>query len=521
MKRLLIMLVVASLVGCATVHESENNINKTAKESDVLQKASVPKQNRLIEIRDNYWVSTKEIPVNAIDSLPSAFKQDVSARGNGVAFAWLIGNLLGKHGIPSSYSSTVQRDLAISVDYRGNLYGALNAIATASTYHWTYRDGQVYWDDLDVRTWSVPMTPGASQYLSSVGGSVTTSIQGVSDSTGAAGSGGYSTTNGSSGSAPSGASNTGNTQQTQRRADAIDIWHDLVSSVRAMLSARGMVTVSQSTSTITVRDYPDRIESIDHFMKKTTGEMSRQVYFQVEVIEVSLHKDASYGIDWQVVNNALGGLGYGISTGNTGEVFPKYFTPPTLTLISTSNNPWGGSQALVKALETQGDVSVRTEPRVVTMNNQVAAVQVGTEIGYLARSETSFVAGSATATTALTPGVARSGFMMYLLPRVMPKNEIIMQMSVSINKVDHIRTVTSGSSSIELPDISTRNFQQLTRLQSGQSMVLAGFRQINNDRTGAGASLSLGWLFGSISGGVGRVDTVVVITPYVMNDSPG
>lgn len=509
----MVLLCTAMLVflsGCSTFREADKGIAQTSKDSERLLKQSSPKQNRLIEIVDNYWVSTKEAAPKAADLLPPVFKQREVVRAEGVPFAWLISNIVNKHSIPIVYSSSVQRDLTVSVDFRGDLAGALNAVANATTYRWEYKDGNIFWDDLDTRAWSVPMTPGASNYLSRVGGAVTTAIQGATEGSTT------STANGGGGDS----TGTGNAQRTARQSDSIDVWKDMTESVQKLLSRRGTVTVSQSTSTISVRDYPDRLQAIDAFIKNFINEVSRQVYVQVEVIEVRLNKDASYGIDWEVVKNSLNGIGVGLTTTNTGQVFPKAFTSPVLTLSGNEANSWNGSKAMIKALETQGDVSVRTQPRIITMNNQVAALQIGSEVGYLAKSETTVVQGAG-ATTALTPGVAKSGFMMYLLPRIMPKNDVIMQMSVSVNNINNIRTVTSNGSSIEIPEITTRNFQQLTRLRSGESMVLAGFRQMNNDRKAAGIFSSVSWLFGAESAVNGRVDTILIITPYVLMDANG
>lgn len=507
MKKFLVFVSALLLVSCSTFRDADQSISTATTEVDKVTRQAQPSQNKRIEVINDYWVSTKELPERAVDRLPATFKASETVRAEGVPFAWLMNSIANRHTIPVVYSSSIQRNLTVSVDYRGDLYGVLNAIANSTSYRWEFRDGHIYWDDLDSRTWSLPMTPGASSYLSRVGGSVTTSIQGVTE-------GSTSSTNNS------GADADGSAQRTERTADEIDLWKDMAESVRPMLSNRGTVTVSQSASTITVRDFPDRLNAIDSYLKKMIFEISRQVYVQVEVIEVLLNDDASYGIDWSVVKNSLTGLGYGLTTANAGEIFPKNFTAPVLTLTANSPNEWQGSQALVKALQTQGNVSVRTQPRIITMNNQVAALQIGKEVGYLAKSETTAVA-DAGVTTALTPGVAKSGFMMYLLPRIMPKNEVIMQMSVSINNINNIRTVASGSSSIEIPEITTRNFQQLTRLRSGESMVLAGFRQMNGERKGAGVTRKLSWLAGADSAANNRIDTVVVITPYVLMDTAG
>jgi type II secretory pathway component GspD/PulD (secretin) len=94
-------------------------------------------------------------------------------------------------------------------------------------------------------------------------------------------------------------------------------------------------------------------------------------------------------------------------------------------------------------------------------------------------------------------------------------------MSLSINSVDKIRVVNSGTTLIEIPEIQTKNFQQLTRLKSGESMVLAGFRQASNNRDKAGIAGFLGVFGGAESAKTDRVDTIVIITPFILSEPVG
>ena len=419
----------------------------------------------------------------------------------------MVDSVVGDSGFSITYAPTIQQDLAVTVNYDGDLKGALDAISQASGYRWTWVGHVVAWDDLESRTWQIPMVPGGQKFSSSVGGAVTTSIAGGSTNT----QSGVST---DSTQAGTGSTAMGNTQTTSRFSDELSVWRDMERQIRTMLSKRGSVTVSETTSTITVRDYEQQLDAIGEFVDKMISEMRQQILVQVDVIDVTLNDSANRGIDWTAVAQEAGKWGMALSSASASAVFPSGITAPTLTYARDAGR-FNGSEVLVQLLQMQGNVAIKTRPRVVTLNNQTATIQIGEEISYLAQSATT--TSTSGSTTSLTPGMVRTGFLMYLLPRIQ-RDEIVMQLALSINDLKRIRTVESNGSSVEMPDIQTKNFQQLTRLKSGESMILTGFRQTSASYTAQGVTRVMPWLAGADSASDTKIDTIVLITPYVMGD---
>lgn len=508
-RRVLLSLFVAfsvfSVVGCASSYKAADatfvKADAEVKEHD---KNKEPYRRPLLGVVKGYWVSTDSVPESKAMRLPPKFNERTQIKTVDMPLSAIMSSHVSRYGFGSVYSQAISKDTRVTVDYSGTLVGALGAISSASGLRWELRDNDIYWSDVETRTYPIPMLQGSTSYSSTVGGSLTSTTGGTS-TTGAAG--GTSTGGGGSGTS---------SQTVSRSASGISVWKDLDSQIKGMLSKRGSMFVSESTATLTVTDYPNNLASIETFVDVINRELTRQIMVQVDVIEVTLNDKSAHGIDWTVVGGRVGQFGFNLNVSNSSNVFPSGISAPTLT----ANYKVGDatpSQALVKALETQGRVSVKTQPRVVTLNNQQAIIQIGSEVSYVAQASTTTTT-SVGSTTALTPGVARSGLMMYLLPRVMPKDDIMMQMSLSINSIKQIRSITSGGSTIEVPEIATKNFQQMTRLKNGQSMVLAGFRQISSEQKGEGITRETPWIFGSQSATDGRIDTIVLITPYILDE---
>lgn len=144
-------------------------------------------------------------------------------------------------------------------------------------------------------------------------------------------------------------------------------------------------------------------------------------------------------------------------------------------------------------------------------------VQVARQTSYLASVQTTNTA-QVGSTTALTPGTVTTGFNMNLLPYVMPDNNLLLQYSINLSALQRLRSVTSGGSTIEIPEVDNRIFSQKVRLKSGETLVLSGFEQSidNGNKQGVGNPNNI--LLGGGMGTDNRRDVIVVlITPVVMD----
>jgi hypothetical protein len=91
-----------------------------------------------------------------------------------------------------------------------------------------------------------------------------------------------------------------------------------------------------------------------------------------------------------------------------------------------------------------------------------------------------------------------------------------------MSSLRNIRTVTSGgggagSTSIETPEVDTRNFLQRVAMKSGETLVISGFEQTddNVDRKGVGDPRFFG-LGGGLHAKSDKEIIVILVTPITM-----
>jgi type IVB pilus formation R64 PilN family outer membrane protein len=254
--------------------------------------------------------------------------------------------------------------------------------------------------------------------------------------------------------------------------------------------------------------------------------LSRQVVLDVQVIEVTLNKSFNYGIDWNLVRSFVHSRYHATLNNTNSSQLNAALDNSNTFLLQASSGIWNGTDTIIHALATEGKVSVSTQPRVVTLNNQVAEIGINTQTTYLASVSTT-VTPQVGSTTALTPNTVTTGFTLYLLPKIQGDNVYLQITSTLANlvklqkydskegAVSDTATSTSSGDVITAPVITQKRFNERAYVPSNATLVLAGFKQLRNE---ANKNSVFGQdALGGYGGNQDNVETIVLITPTIIN----
>jgi len=399
--------------------------------------------------------------------------------------------------------SGLRQDTPIRLTYaNGTFKGLLDTIAARFGVYWKYTNGSIQFYHTDSRTFQINAVPGDSSFSATVTSSAT-STGGVT--TGASGGGG----------AGSGGGLSANNNQNTSVASQLSVYSNIEKSILTMLSPYGKTVASPATGSITVVDTPDSLDRIAQFVDNENKALARQVVINVTVLAVTLTNNDEYGINWDLVYTGLRnrfGVQNTFNAASGGSAF-------SAGILSTSSSSFAGSTLIINALSEQGKVRRHTSASVVTLNNQPVPLQVSRQTTYLQSSQTT-ISPQVGATTTLTPGTVNSGFNMSILPHMLDNGKVLLQFSTDISALRAIRTVSSNSSSIETPEIDTRNFLQRVAMKSNETLIISGFEQTdeNLDRRGIGnpSNVALG---GGYKASTNKEIIVILITPSTMAGS--
>lgn len=399
---------------------------------------------------------------------------------------------------------------APAIHYSGDLKGLLDQLSIALDAKWSYDalTNTVRFLRIETKVFTLATLPGDASTAAAVGGDEQT-VQGQKGST----------------LRVSGAKVT-----TQFRND-LTVWKSVGEAIQSMLSPAGKLTLSPATGTVVVRDRYNNVDAVAAYLQQINSRLQLAVQVNVTVYRIGLNHGDNRGIDWNIMYNTLGRM-----ANRVGATIATPHNPivgaTSLILNAPSVNSegkpslFGGSQFFLQALSTLGHTSVVTHTSVYTTNNQPAPVKVVNDQSYLAETTSLYTSGVSSGNTGvvgagatLTPGSVETGFSMQVLPSVQPDgHHMLLQLAISDSTLNSLDSVSSGGNSIQLPNVTARETMQRAWLQSGQTLVLAGFDDNEADSTTKTPFGKTTWAFGGNRNIQHMRDAIViVITPVVTN----
>jgi general secretion pathway protein D len=234
---------------------------------------------------------------------------------------------------------------------------------------------------------------------------------------------------------------------------------------------------------------------------------SRQVLIEASLAEVTLNDELRYGIQWNY-NGKNGPLT--LSSAASGAVSQSF---PGLSYLFTGSTD---IRAVLNALQTITTVRVISSPKLVTLNNHEAQLQVGDEVPVATQSAVSVVNPDAPIVNSVQ--MQDTGVILSVTPRV-NKNGLV-EMDITQEVSNSVPTTTSG---IDSPTIQQRKLSTTVVVKNGDTIALGGLITESKSKNKSGVPYLqkipfLGALFRDTDNQTIRTELILLITPRVMRD---
>lgn len=315
-----------------------------------------------------------------------------------------------------------------------------------------------------------------------------------------------------------------------------DFWPQLQVAVTQLIgSGKGQsVVVTPQASVITLRAFPDEIRQVREYLGISQQRMHRQVILEAKILEVTLSDGYQQGINWNKAFTS-NGTDYSIGQGSivkdtNGNILPQVL--PGLdaigALLGGQTNlviSSGSFDAVLNFMATQGDLNVLSSPRVTASNNQKAVIKVGTDEYYV--TDFSSVVGTAdnsepSPEVELTPFF--SGISLDVTPQIDDQGNVLLHVHPAVIDVkEQVKEIGFGANSLTLPlaQSSIRESDSVIRAQDGDVVVIGGLMKSNSiDQTSKvpflGDIPGLGYLFRNTSKLQQKTELVILLKPTVV-----
>ncbi|WP_031780625.1 pilus (MSHA type) biogenesis protein MshL [Vibrio diabolicus] len=523
MRKLVVGITIASLMGCSMGHRDPVEVKEALNES--INQAN----SRTLE----------EIPSSVeADLMPNLDSDVASEQGTSKRFR-IQANAVDARSFFASLVKGTEYSVAIHPAVQGNITVNLSDVTldevlsvVQNMYGYdVVKSGkviQIY--PAGMRTVTIPVD--YLQFKRS-GRSLTSIVTGSVTSAGTSNSGGSSDSSDSSDS--DNGSNSGDSSTTSTGGTRIetitesDFWPMLQQAVANLIgSGKGQsVVVTPQAGVITVRAFPDDIREVREFLGVSQERMQRQVILEAKILEVTLNDGYQQGINWSNLSASIGNSG-SVVVNRPASALPPLDAIGTLlggqTNVTISD---GNFNAVLSFMSTQGDLNVLSSPRITAANNQKSVIKVGTDEYFV--TELSSNAGNGENSNAvpeveLTPFF--SGISLDVTPQIDNKGNVFLHVHPAVIEVsEEVKKLNLGGEfqNIQLPlaKSSIRESDSVIRAKDGDVVVIGGLmKQQNRELVSKvpflGDVPALGHLFRNVNNVTEKTELVILLKPTVV-----
>jgi type IV pilus assembly protein PilQ len=246
-------------------------------------------------------------------------------------------------------------------------------------------------------------------------------------------------------------------------------------SKNSLLSKRGMVRADIRTNILYVRDTRDHLLDIAYMIQRLDVPV-QQVLIEVYLASIDCDYERELGLQFSLQN------GFSIA-----KLKNSHFLNVELG-----------------ALEKAGHGEIISNPILFTANREAASIESGEEIPYqeVSRSGASGVV------------FKKAVLSLKITPQIMPDKQVLLEIQVNQDKPN--KRVVLG-----VPSITTRQMHTHVRLKNGQTIVLGGIYESNNEEDKQGIPFLgkiplVGWLFHQQNVLHTKRELLIFVTPKII-----
>lgn len=329
---------------------------------------------------------------------------------------------------------------------------------------------------------------------------------------------------------------------------------------KMLLSENGSITANAETESFTItdgvptgadgyanhaivviHDYEEQVEEITSLIQELDVKPV-QILVEATILQTSLNEANAFGMDFALIQN-LDFTDF-VGTGGPLSVVDSLISGSGETVDGTRVNAAGGGHGtgvsstagntagaatlkagfvngdvgvFLRVLDEITDVTVVSNPKLLTLNRQPARVLVGTRVGYL---------NTTTTDTSTTQSVEflDVGTQLSVRPFVSQNNKIRLELRPQVSSVKFRNISDNSGSIVTIPDEDTTEMNTNIMANDGQTVVLGGLFTETTSTTRRqvpvlGDIPLIGNAFKGYDDSVSRSEIIFLITPSIVNDT--
>ena len=296
------------------------------------------------------------------------------------------------------------------------------------------------------------------------------------------------------------------------------------------------VVADKATNTLIITADRDDYRIIEGVIQKLDAPRP-MVYIEALIMEVSVTKNFNIGVEWRglkdIGNAELSGLGSNATgLGLAGFTGAQSIIPQINTTTGAVSMPAGFSLgvigagiqigsvlfpnigAVLSAYRNDKDVSILSTPQLLTLNNEDAEINVGQNVPYITRTDTSAVIPGQTFGSSYE--YKDVGVILKITPNINEEQFVRLKIDQQVTKLADIQQTTT-------PTTLKRTAKTTVVIKDNETVVLGGMIDDSTSVETAqvpcvGDIPVVGWLFKTMGRGRSKTNLFVFITPHIIRN---
>jgi general secretion pathway protein D len=293
-----------------------------------------------------------------------------------------------------------------------------------------------------------------------------------------------------------------------------DFWESVSKNIKQILNnvySLGKVNepvIDKNAGLVTVRGNKLQLKEVEKYINNLNSRLHKEVLIDVKIYSVTLSKSHKTGIDWSKLQLEL----------------PDSSVPLKSSYIVGSKSIFNSAKfsagALLNFLAKNGDVNSISNPKIVTLNNQKAIINIGDTVNYKYVSKV--YVDNGTPIQEYTIDSKFVGVLLDITPQISDNNEIILNINPRISTFKDISQLQNQLVEGVPPNTQENSLLTVVRLKNNQTLVLGGL--ITDDKSLQVNGIPvlkeiplIKYLFSSKEYVSNKKELVFVITPRIIN----
>ena len=301
-----------------------------------------------------------------------------------------------------------------------------------------------------------------------------------------------------------------------------------------------------ATNMVLMQAAPQKLEMYMNLLREL-DRPQKQVLIEAWVVEISSRNQLDIGVEFKSAeigpaqrvgpmgDEIFGGSNFdlGLDSLLSGTGFPSSGLAMGIRSLTNTKLDIGGKvyylpnvDTFLRALREDTGFNILSSPKLLTLNNETASVDVSDEISIAESSITGYSTGQTDGGT-LPAGVTETyrrtdvGISLEITPQINSENSVIMEIDLLVGSIAGVEDITQAGSR---PVIANRSTITKVRVDNGRTIVISGLRRADRTQTTSrvpilGQIPILGLLFSHQKTLTVNTNLLIFITPHIVSDT--